>query len=93
MTNADQLDPMRSIVNRLQRIEGQVRGLQRMLEQERDGAEVLTQVSAVLSATRRAAGAIAEMHIHKCLDETDDPDNSEALARLRAVVDAFSRLD
>ena len=92
MENQSREQSIRSIINRLQRIEGQVRGLQKMVQDGRDGAEILTQVSAVLSATRRVAGAITSYHMQKSVDDgvVADP---EAAARLQALIDAFTKLD
>lgn len=55
-----QLDPARrAILERLRRIEGQVRGLQRMLLEGRESTEILPQMAAVLAATKRAASLLA----------------------------------
>lgn len=54
------LDPTRrAVLDRLRRIEGQVRGLQKMIADGRDCNEILTQVSAVMSATKRVASLVA----------------------------------
>ncbi len=93
MEQSDERQSIQSIVNRLQRIEGQVRGLQKMVTEGRDGVEILMQVSAVLSATRRVAGAIASYQIAECLAQAGEDADPDDMARLQAVVEAFSRLD
>jgi DNA-binding FrmR family transcriptional regulator len=60
----------KKIITRLKRIEGQVRGLQRLVE---DGAlcvDVLTQVSAVTSAMKKAGAVIISTHMKTCLSES-----------------------
>ena len=51
---------------RLKRIEGQVRGLQQMIENERDCIEVAHQVSAVIAALRRVQGDMLRDHLREC---------------------------
>ncbi|MFC6592618.1 metal-sensitive transcriptional regulator [Deinococcus lacus] len=56
----------RKILARLRRIEGQVRGLQRMIEEGRDCHEVLTQFSGVRSALDAAGNAVLEQYASGC---------------------------
>ncbi|MCD6351221.1 MAG: metal-sensitive transcriptional regulator [Armatimonadetes bacterium] len=58
-----------SLIDRLKRIEGQVRGVQRMVEQGRSCAEILPQLSAVLAATKRVALLLAFCSIDERLEE------------------------
>lgn len=51
---------------RLKRIEGQVRGLQQMIENERDCIEVAHQLSAVIAALRRVQGNMLRDHLREC---------------------------
>ncbi|WMT58867.1 metal-sensitive transcriptional regulator [Truepera radiovictrix] len=78
-------DTQAKLLNRLKRIEGQVRGLQRMIEEERDCREVLTQLSGVRSALDAASDVILETYLEKCAQgypgEAVDP--KELLATLR----------
>jgi CsoR family transcriptional regulator, copper-sensing transcriptional repressor len=57
----------RNLTTRLRRIEGQVQGLQRMLESGRECEEVLTQIMAVRSSLDNAGLLLMEMHIEDCL--------------------------
>ena len=68
--------PEDDIVIRLRRIEGQVRGIQRMLEGDRECEEVLTQLMAVRSSIDQVGLLLMERHIEKCLlkDLETDPD-------------------
>jgi DNA-binding FrmR family transcriptional regulator len=78
-------DTQAKLLNRLKRIEGQVRGLQRMIEEERDCREILTQLSGVRSALDAASDVILEAYLEKCAqgypEGTVDP--KELLATLR----------
>jgi DNA-binding FrmR family transcriptional regulator len=64
----------KKILNRLRRIEGQIRGLQRLVEVGAPCVEVITQISAVTSAMKKTAGAIISTNMNNCLDEAaEDP--------------------
>lgn len=54
------------LLNRLKRIEGQVRGLQRMIEEERDCREVLTLLSGIRSALDASSDVIFETYLEEC---------------------------
>lgn len=58
------------IIARLKRIEGQVRGLQRLIADEAPCVDVLTQVSAVTSAIKKTGAAIISTHMQTCLSES-----------------------
>lgn len=60
----------RDLMNRLKRIEGQVRGLQRMLEEDAYCPEILVQASAVNSALNSFSRTLLADHLHTCV--TDD---------------------
>lgn len=56
----------RTVQNRLRRIEGQIRGLQKMVEEERYCADVITQVSSVQEALRGVNRALLQNHLRHC---------------------------
>lgn len=60
------VDEKRRIVNRLKRLEGQVRGLQRMVEEERECHEILALASGVRSALDASTDAILEQYLDRC---------------------------
>jgi DNA-binding FrmR family transcriptional regulator len=60
----------KKIMNRLKRIEGQIRGLQRLVEGGAPCVEVITQISAVTSAMKKTGAAIICNNIQTCLDES-----------------------
>jgi DNA-binding FrmR family transcriptional regulator len=59
----------KKIHNRLRRIEGQIRGLQRMVEREAPCLEVLTQLAAVTSAMKKTGIAVLRVNMNRCLNE------------------------
>lgn len=59
----------KKIYNRLRRIEGQVRGLQRMVERKEPCVDILTQLAAVTSAMKKTGVAIFRVNMKRCLDE------------------------
>ncbi|HEY7636704.1 MAG TPA: metal-sensitive transcriptional regulator [Gemmatimonadales bacterium] len=74
-------DVKRSVLTRLRRIEGQMRGLQKMVEEERYCADVLAQVSSVQEALRGVGRALLHNHLKHCATEairSGDPGLAEA---------------
>ena len=72
----------RSVLTRLRRIEGQVRGLQKMVDEERYCADVLTQLSSVQEALRGVGRAMLHNHLRHCATEaigSGDPDRAERM--------------
>ena len=68
------------IVNRLRRLEGQVRGLQRMVEEDRSCQEILTLLSGVRSALNATADVILETYLLECQYElADRPDEVDSI--------------
>jgi CsoR family transcriptional regulator, copper-sensing transcriptional repressor len=84
-----------ALVKRLHRIEGQVRGLERMIEEERYCIDVLTQVSAVTTALESLAYEILDDHVTHCVSgalASGDQDVAEEKSReLLAAVQRFAR--
>ena len=84
-----------ALVKRLRRIEGQVRGLQRMLEEDRYCIDVLTQVAAVTEALESVALKVLEGHVSHCvagaLASGDAEVAAEKSRELLAAVHRFAR--
>ncbi len=72
-----------SLSGRLRRIEGQVRGVQTMVAEERDCGEILQQLAAIQSAVRSASLSFIEDYASRCLLEpaSDDRDRREELLK------------
>ena len=74
------------ITNRLKRIEGQVRGLQRMIDEDRECEAILTQVMAARAALDRVALLVAENYVQECVLPVDPKLAQERLGRVLALV-------
>lgn len=77
---------------RLSRIEGQVRGISRMVEDGRYCIDILTQVSAASRALQCVALLLLDDHIRRCLLDAAEADGVEAEEKLREVTEAIGRL-
>ncbi|MFQ5425811.1 MAG: metal-sensitive transcriptional regulator [Gaiellales bacterium] len=84
-----------ALVKRLHRIEGQVRGVERMVDQDRYCIDILTQVSAVTTALESLAFEILDDHVNHCVTAalaSGDPDEAEQKSKeLLEAVHRFSR--
>jgi DNA-binding FrmR family transcriptional regulator len=81
-----------ALLRRMSRIEGQVRGIARMLEEERYCVDVLTQIAAVRSALDAAALQLLEHHAHGCLlKAVESGDSERTVAELMQVIGKFAR--
>lgn len=76
----------RELMNRLKRIEGQVRGLQRMLEEDAYCPDVLTQASAVQAALNGFCRTLLASHLHSCVTENIRAGRDEAVDELMEIL-------
>ncbi len=85
----------RGIENRLRRIEGQVRGVQKMVEEGRYCVEILTQIDAITSALARVQDRILESHLDHCvadaLEGNDTAERHEKVDEVVALLRKFRR--
>jgi CsoR family transcriptional regulator, copper-sensing transcriptional repressor len=79
-------------LNRLRRIEGQVRGLQRMVNEDKYCIDILTQISAVNSALQSVALGLLENHLGHCVAEAVAEGGDTATEKVREASDAIERL-
>ena len=79
-------------LKRLRRIEGQVRGLQRMVEEDKYCIDVLTQVSAVTRALQSFSLELLEEHMGSCVVEAAAQGGREADEKVREASEAIARL-
>ncbi len=77
---------------RLRRIEGQVRGLQRMIEEDKYCIDILTQVSAVTRALQSVALGLLDEHLSHCVAEALAEGGDTAAAKVREASEAVARL-
>src|SRR5712691_9363181 len=81
-----------ALVKRLHRIEGQVRGIERMVEEDRYCIEILTQIAAVNTALESLAFRILDQHVTHCVaGALASGDDDEAAAKTRELIDAVQR--
>ena len=79
-------------LKRLRRIEGQARGLQRMVEEEKYCIDILTQVSAMTKALQSVALGLLEEHMSHCVVRAAQAGGPEADAKVREAAEAVARL-
>jgi DNA-binding FrmR family transcriptional regulator len=79
-------------LKRLRRIEGQARGLQRMVEEEQYCIDILTQVSAMTKALQAVSLSLLEEHLNHCVLEAAKTGGPEAEVKLKEASDAIGRL-
>ena len=87
------LDPtqQQALVIRLNRVEGQVRGIRRMIEEPRLCVEILQQLAAAEAALNRISLAIVRAHVESCVPQGVSQGEAEREQSLRELVDIFDR--
>jgi CsoR family transcriptional regulator, copper-sensing transcriptional repressor len=83
-----------AIVTRLNRIEGQVRGIRRMIQEPRLCIEILQQLAAAEAALNRISLAVFRFHVEKCVPDgiaKGDPERTERLSELVDIFDRFAK--
>jgi CsoR family transcriptional regulator, copper-sensing transcriptional repressor len=83
-----------AIVTRLNRVEGQIRGIRRMVQEPRLCVEVLQQLSAAEAALNRISLNVFKFHVEQCVPEgvaVGEPEKSRQLSELVDIFDRFSK--
>ncbi|QTD40398.1 metal-sensitive transcriptional regulator [Sporosarcina sp. Te-1] len=75
------------IKNRLRRIEGQIKGILRMMEEEQNCKEVITQLSASRTAIDRTIGVIVSSNLIECIQNKDENDHRTQEEIVKEAVD------
>ena len=89
-----QTDTKTSCLKRLSRIEGQVRGLSKMVDEDRYCIDVITQISAVRAALRRVEEEILKDHVGHCVEHAiRSGDADEQRRKVAELIDVLSRSD
>ncbi len=82
-----------NINNRLKRIEGQVRGIMKMVDEDKNCEDILIQIAAVKSALHKTGQIILEGHLQHCvIDGIKRGDETETMKRLASAIEQFSKL-
>ncbi|HLI42149.1 MAG TPA: metal-sensitive transcriptional regulator [Streptosporangiaceae bacterium] len=79
-------------LRRLRRVEGQVRGLQRMVEDDTYCIDILTQVSAVTRALQAVALGLVEDHLGHCVAQAVERGGPEGAEKIKEAAEAIARL-
>ncbi|QKY68797.1 metal-sensing transcriptional repressor [Lentibacillus sp. CBA3610] len=81
-----------AVINRLKRIEGQVRGIEKMVEDDRYCVDILVQISAINAALKKVGFSIAERHTKHCVsDAVQSGEGDEAIDELMEIMKQFSK--
>ncbi|WP_077706084.1 metal-sensing transcriptional repressor [Virgibacillus dokdonensis] len=85
-------DEISAITNRLKRVEGQVRGVQKMVEEDRYCIDILVQISAINAALKKVGFSIAERHTKHCVSHAvRSGQGEEAIDELMEVLKQLSK--
>lgn len=95
--NADPASPgyinnQQAVSKRLKRIEGQVRGVEKMVDQQRYCIDILTQISAIQSGLTAVATSLLDDHLQHCVVHAARAGGSEQEVKLAEVSQAIARL-
>jgi len=83
----------KAVINRLKRIEGQVRGLVKMIEEDKRCDDILIQIGSVKSALHKTGQVILEGHLRSCvLDGIREGKEEETIKNLSTALEQFSRI-
>ncbi|MFC4404143.1 metal-sensing transcriptional repressor [Gracilibacillus xinjiangensis] len=85
-------DEKQAVINRLKRIEGQVRGIQKMVEEDRYCMDILVQISAIQAALKKVGYSVTERHMKHCVsDAILSGDGDDAIRELLQVMKQFTK--
>ncbi len=85
------IDPeVENLVSRLKRVEGQIRGIQRMLEEDRVCEDIVTQVMAARTALDQVSVHLLDHHIQRCMCSDESPD--AAMKNMQQALKLWMRL-
>jgi len=85
-------DNKAAVLRRLGRIEGQVRGVSRMVEEDRYCIEIITQLSAVRAALRRVEEEILRDHVAHCVEGAiSSGDKADQRQKISEIIDVLGR--
>ncbi len=81
-----------AVITRLKRIEGQVRGIERMVEEDRYCIDILVQIKAINAALNKVGNTITERHIKQCISSAVKNDDGEkAIDELLKIIQHVSK--
>ena len=84
----------KSQLSRLARIEGQIKGISRMIEERRYCIDIVSQIKAVQSALKQVQMGVLEKHIHHCVAESaSSGDPAQLNEKIEEIVQVVAKLD
>lgn len=90
-----QTNDKQAIIKRLNRIEGQVKGIQKMVEDERYCVDILVQISAIRSAINKVGNIVLENHIKGCVSSSikdgDNEQSEQVISELMNTINKFTK--
>jgi len=82
-----------AVTNRLKRIEGQVRGIIKMIEDDKSCEDILIQIGSAKAALHKTGQVVLEGHLHHCvLDGIREGKEDETIKKLSSAIEQFSRI-
>ncbi|MBO9130827.1 metal-sensing transcriptional repressor [Bacillus sp. 165] len=85
-------EEIENVIKRLKRIEGQVRGVQKMIEDNRYCVDILVQISAINAALNKVGFSLLERHTNHCVSKAIQEGNGEeSIKELMSVIKQFSK--
>ncbi len=86
------MDTDRALLNRMKRIEGQVKGIEKMIEKGEYCGDILIQISAVRSALNKVGGVIIENYAKNCIiEKLNKIDSEDALDELLEIILKYNK--
>ena len=86
------MDDKTQYLQRMKRIEGQARGIAKMIDEEKYCIDILTQISALTRAIQGVATGLLDDHLKHCVLDAAKLSDEEALAKIHEATDAIKRL-
>jgi len=88
----NKIETKQDIIKRLRRIEGQVKGIQKMVDEEKNCSDILIQVSAVRAAINKVGSLILEKNSRSCIENiVSSEDREKALSELAKTMNSFMK--
>lgn len=89
---SEDLEDKTKIITRLRRIEGQIKGIQKMVDEEKFCGDILIQIAAARSALNNAGGLILENYMQECIQNyLDGSSEEEDIAKLIDILLKYSK--
>lgn len=85
MSLTNETEDRKKVINRLRRAEGQIRGVQKMIDEEQECLQIMTQLSAIRSSIDRVMGMVVADNLKNCF-ENPETDPNEQAAKLEQAI-------